>query len=366
MRRLTLLFTVIVVAGGLLPVAGRGQPAADSTLVTPRVTQSSTPASPGIADTSPVKLIPVRRLAPGGVRIRSVHDRRPIIIIYPPSWSLRPTVQPPVPPQPHAPVRVDSLAHTPALTRDDLNRMEARLQSYMDSRLLELQEAQRASLAALPPPTERILVVPGSRPGDTSVIVVPPPAPAKPAADTVAARTAAIATPAPPATPVDTTVAGALRGAQIPAPPDTGRPSPPSVPTPAAGRDTIEIEREIVEAGLLRSVNILFEVNRATLLAASISVLNSLGYVLAKHLDLRIEIAGHTDSSGPDTVNLRLSQARAEAVRDYLVTTFSIDPERLVARGYGESRPIAPETSPTGRALNRRVEFVVLRGGEDR
>ncbi|RMF59783.1 MAG: OmpA family protein, partial [Bacteroidetes bacterium] len=70
--------------------------------------------------------------------------------------------------------------------------------------------------------------------------------------------------------------------------------------------------------------------------------------------------AGHTDSTGPDDYNLRLSQARAEAVRAYLIERFGIAPERLVARGYGESQPIADNVTATGRTLNRRVEFRVI------
>ncbi len=119
----------------------------------------------------------------------------------------------------------------------------------------------------------------------------------------------------------------------------------------------------MLEGELLRAVNIIFEFNSAALLPASLSILNSIGAVLAKHPELRLEIDGHTDSSGPAEYNLRLSQARAEAVRDYLVTAFSIDRGRLPARGFGESMPVADEATPTGRALNRRVEFLVLRPG---
>ncbi|MEO0232818.1 MAG: OmpA family protein, partial [candidate division WOR-3 bacterium] len=70
---------------------------------------------------------------------------------------------------------------------------------------------------------------------------------------------------------------------------------------------------------------------------------------------------GHTDSIGSDSYNMSLSQARAEAVRSYLITRHGIDPARLIARGYGETMPIAPNTSREGRAQNRRVEFVIIK-----
>jgi OOP family OmpA-OmpF porin len=74
--------------------------------------------------------------------------------------------------------------------------------------------------------------------------------------------------------------------------------------------------------------------------------------------NLRAEIAGHTDSSGSDDCNLRLSQQRAESVLRFLVEQ-GIDRGRLVARGYVETRPIADNASAVGREFNRRVEFTV-------
>lgn len=75
---------------------------------------------------------------------------------------------------------------------------------------------------------------------------------------------------------------------------------------------------------------------------------------------IRIEIQGHTDSQGAAAANLALSQRRAEAVRDYIIMAHGISPARLVARGYGESMPVAPNDTEAGRAQNRRVELVVL------
>ena len=72
--------------------------------------------------------------------------------------------------------------------------------------------------------------------------------------------------------------------------------------------------------------------------------------------EIRIEIAGYTDNTGSATVNTRLSQARALAVRAYLARK-GVTPTRMVARGYGPSGPIATNTTVAGRAQNRRVEL---------
>ena len=78
-----------------------------------------------------------------------------------------------------------------------------------------------------------------------------------------------------------------------------------------------------------------------------------------RYPDLRIEVGGHTDSRGSDALNLRLSQRRAESVLEYLAQA-GVSRSRLSAVGYGEARPVASNDNETGRALNRRVEFVVL------
>jgi OOP family OmpA-OmpF porin len=69
---------------------------------------------------------------------------------------------------------------------------------------------------------------------------------------------------------------------------------------------------------------------------------------------VRVEVAGHTDSRGNDSYNLKLSQRRAESVRDYLIS-MGIESSRLTARGYGESQPVATNSTEGGRAQNRRV-----------
>ena len=77
--------------------------------------------------------------------------------------------------------------------------------------------------------------------------------------------------------------------------------------------------------------------------------------------ELKIEIGGHTDSRGSNATNQKLSDSRAKAVRTYLIDKFpTLQADQLVAKGYGESKSIAPNNSDLNMAKNRRVEFVVL------
>lgn len=108
----------------------------------------------------------------------------------------------------------------------------------------------------------------------------------------------------------------------------------------------------------LEGVN--FAYNSAELLPESFPVLDKAGQLLVDVPEMRVRIEGHTDSDGSETYNLSLSQRRAEAVRNYLISKFGIDPARIQARGLGESSPIASNDTPEGKALNRRVEFVIL------
>ena len=81
--------------------------------------------------------------------------------------------------------------------------------------------------------------------------------------------------------------------------------------------------------------------------------------LLAKHERVVVEVAGHTDSTGPEAYNQGLSERRAKSVQDYLVSK-GIRASRLTAKGYGESMPVASNDTEKGRAENRRVELIVL------
>ena len=105
---------------------------------------------------------------------------------------------------------------------------------------------------------------------------------------------------------------------------------------------------------VLRGVT--FETGRSALKVESYAVLDEVAGSLNANPEIRIEIAGYTDSTGSAAVNLRLSAARAAAVRAYLASK-GVLPDRMTARGFGKENPVAPNSTPQGRALNRRVEL---------
>ena len=90
--------------------------------------------------------------------------------------------------------------------------------------------------------------------------------------------------------------------------------------------------------------------------AGSSEKLDGLAAQLNKYPDSRFEISGHTDNLASDKINLKVSLDRANAVRDYLVKK-GVNSQRLVAKGYGSSRPKADNKTAAGQALNRRIEF---------
>jgi len=115
----------------------------------------------------------------------------------------------------------------------------------------------------------------------------------------------------------------------------------------------------VEHAKRIRLNNIFFESGSANLQIESTSELDRLVALLAKYKEYAIVLEGHTDDVGEDEYNLRLSEERAKAVRDYLVKK-GIDPKRIRYVGYGESRPAKPNTSPENRQYNRRVEYTII------
>lgn len=116
---------------------------------------------------------------------------------------------------------------------------------------------------------------------------------------------------------------------------------------------------DAIQRELAALAPITFEDNSSTLTAADQAVLAGAAEVLRANPFVRVRIEGHTDSNGSAAANLVLSQTRAQAVLNSLVG-LGIAANRLSAVGYGETRPKVPETSAQDRAVNRRVEFVVL------
>jgi OmpA-OmpF porin, OOP family len=126
-----------------------------------------------------------------------------------------------------------------------------------------------------------------------------------------------------------------------------------------------ELRADRTERGLVVTLSdeILFDVDQSDLKPGGMQQLARVAEFLREHPDRNVLIEGHTDSTAPDTYNLALSQRRANAVEDFLITQ-GVEPTRISAIGYGEQLPIATNDTAAGRQANRRVEIVVLDAGE--
>jgi len=102
-----------------------------------------------------------------------------------------------------------------------------------------------------------------------------------------------------------------------------------------------------------------FDVNKATIKPESNGAINKIYKLMLKHSDVKFSVEGHTDSDGDDSHNLQLSEERAEAVMERLIS-LGIDASRLKFKGLGESKPLDNNNTPEGKANNRRVEFVKI------
>jgi OOP family OmpA-OmpF porin len=105
--------------------------------------------------------------------------------------------------------------------------------------------------------------------------------------------------------------------------------------------------------------NLDFEFNKAIIKDSSLNSLNELSEVL-NQTNWNLILSGHTDNVGSEEFNLKLSTKRAEAVKDYLINK-GIAAERITAKGFGKTMPIAPNDTDQNRALNRRVEFFIVK-----
>ncbi len=105
-------------------------------------------------------------------------------------------------------------------------------------------------------------------------------------------------------------------------------------------------------------VEIAFDTNKAVIKAKYHAELDKIGSFLKEFPKSEVAIEGHTDSVGSEKLNLKLSQARAESVRNYVIAKFGIDGSRISAKGYGSAKPIASNKDAAGKAKNRRIETV--------
>jgi len=152
-----------------------------------------------------------------------------------------------------------------------------------------------------------------------------------------------------------------LLGIPCPAPaPAVATPEPAPAPVVAAAEPAPAAPAPVAAVApapklVLEGVN--FDFDKATLRQDDIGTLDDDVATLKSWGDVDIEVAGHTDSMGSDAYNMKLSQQRAGAVRNFLISK-GVAADRLTAKGYGESQPVADNAAEEGRFKNRRVELV--------
>lgn len=135
-----------------------------------------------------------------------------------------------------------------------------------------------------------------------------------------------------------------------PAPLEPPPPAEPPPPTATMGGETIEL-----------SETVQFETGSAVLIDRSKTLLDDVARTLQANPDVtRVQIEGHTDAVASDRTNMKLSQDRVNAVKQYLVGA-GVEAKRLATKAFGKRKPIADNTTEEGRAKNRRVEFRILK-----
>lgn len=122
---------------------------------------------------------------------------------------------------------------------------------------------------------------------------------------------------------------------------------------------TAEVEPEPVAEAVRVELDVKFDFDRAEVKSGSYDDIRNLADFMKEYGQTSTVVEGHTDSVGTDAYNQRLSERRANAVRDVLVNQHGLDSNRIQAVGYGESRPVADNATEEGRAINRRVEAEV-------
>ncbi|NLV25465.1 MAG: OmpA family protein [Deltaproteobacteria bacterium] len=126
-----------------------------------------------------------------------------------------------------------------------------------------------------------------------------------------------------------------------------------------AGVEGASIQRNADMLAVTFKSDFWFDVNSATLKSGAYSELQRVSGVLNQYPQTTVQIAGHTDSTGSEAYNQQLSVRRAEAVKNALAG-FNVNPARMTTVGYGESQPIADNSTETGRQMNRRVQITII------
>lgn len=121
-----------------------------------------------------------------------------------------------------------------------------------------------------------------------------------------------------------------------------------------------DTRNKLMTEGKLVTYGIYFDVNKDVVKPESYGTLKEIATILNEVPDVKVKIIGHTDADGQDAANLDLSKRRAASVKAELVKSFGVNGDRLETDGMGESQPVAPNDTPSNKALNRRVEFIKL------
>ena len=131
-------------------------------------------------------------------------------------------------------------------------------------------------------------------------------------------------------------------------------------PEPVVYKEEItEVAPELKVGESITLKNVFFQTGKYALLDISIVELDKVVEMMQKHPTLRIELGGHTDNTGNEAANQKLSEQRAKAVYDYLVN-HGVQADRLSYKGYGQSQPVADNSTPEGRRQNRRTVFTII------
>lgn len=120
----------------------------------------------------------------------------------------------------------------------------------------------------------------------------------------------------------------------------------------------VDLRRKLISEGKISTNGILFDSGSANIKPESMGIIRQIYQVLQQDGSINLKIVGHTDADGGDETNLTLSKNRADAVKNALVSVYGVDSGRLTTEGKGEQEPVADNSSPEGKAQNRRVEFI--------
>ncbi len=119
----------------------------------------------------------------------------------------------------------------------------------------------------------------------------------------------------------------------------------------------VDLRRQLISEGEVSTNGILFDSGSANIQPQSMGIILQISQVLQQEAGMNLKIVGHTDADGSDDSNMQLSKQRAEAVKNALVNVYNVDAGRLSTEGKGESEPVGDNSTPDGKAQNRRVVF---------